>query len=150
MILKRELRLVVGIQSKVIHTVHCGLELHEELVPLFRKNVVFRTGKEQRNIILFHCVESVQHSVKDLADFPQRRLLVVERIQQSEDHSNAGIFAGEKLRQPAGNSGFHLVAGKTARDEDPVQQCIGIETPLASEVGDSVHVEPVAPVNDGD
>lgn len=89
------------------------------------------------------------HPVQDLADFAERGLLVVERVEQPQDERCVRPNALKELPQPTGDGGFHLVAGKPPGDEDAVEHGMGVERIPPRDTPDQVHVEAISPVDDG-
>jgi len=85
--------------------------------------------------------------LKDLPDLTERRLLVVERIEQTEDHRGAGVDFCEECRKPVHDGLLHLIAGEAARDENAMEKIVDIQFSLPCKTGKEVDVEPVAPVD---
>lgn len=133
----------------MIDAIHGGCKLCEELIAFFREHCSLRACEQQRNVVALHRSECFEHPVQDLPDFPQRRLFIVERIQQSENKRYAGIDAVKECGQFCRDGGFHLIAGKAAGDKDAVQQRIGINAPLPRTINNSVYVKPVTTVHNG-
>ncbi len=80
----------------------------------------------------------------------QRRLFVIEGIQQSENNRRAGIDGFQESRKEMRDCLLHLVTGKTPRHMDCLQHAVGVGPGCPGRVDQGMHVEPVAPIGHRD
>lgn len=105
---------------------------------------------QYRDAFRFQGLESRDHAQEDLTDLPHRRLFIVQRVQQTEDHGRAGTDRAEKRRQKARHGLLQLVTGETAGEKKIVQQAVGIAARQTGGMDQGVGVEPVASVHHRD
>ena len=84
-----------------------------------------------------------------MIDLSERRLLIVECIEQAEDNSGARTDTPQHRQQAVGDGSFHLITREPARNEDPVEKYPGGDVPPARELRDGMRVKPVTAVHNG-
>ncbi len=71
-----------------VHMVDTCFQSREKLVAFLGANVPCLAGEKDGNALRFHGIQRGNNAVEHLPDFPQRRLLVVERVEQAENKSS--------------------------------------------------------------
>lgn len=141
---KEMLTSIVRRAVNIIHSLEEGLDKPAAVLRIRRP--VERSDKH-RNPFGLHGLQGRDHTQEDLADLPQRRLFVVERVQQAEDHGCAGMDGTQKCRQEMDHRLFQLVAGEAAGEEEVAQQTIGIAAGQAGGMDQRMGIEPVTTVH---
>ena len=137
------------VELQAIHIVHRSGEGGEEAVALFRKDGAVEAGDEDRDTVVLHGMKSGEHTVEDMPDFAHGSLFVVQRIEQPQNDRGMGIDGLQERWKQVRDRLLHLIAGEAAGDMDPAQQTVGVLLCNAGGFNESMHVEPVAAVGNG-
>jgi hypothetical protein len=138
-----------------VHPVHGRGKRGEETPALFGCRADVGRRQEQRDVALFQHPESGDDPLETRTHFMQRRLLVVERVQQSEDHHHRRLPCLDEGGETVGDHGFHLEAGERPGDVDVPEKLLrappqggGLTLRQAPrELGKIIDVEPVRAVD---
>ncbi|MCU0453436.1 MAG: hypothetical protein MUE68_07235 [Bacteroidetes bacterium] len=134
----------------MITHIHAPLQRREQPVPLFGGHPLLTADDENGHAVILHAGQRHPDARKDLLHLAKRRLLVVERVEQSEHHADRRPDALQERRQAADDGLFHLIAGEPSRDVDLLQERVRVHPPFTREPGQQMHVEPVGSVHHGD
>ncbi len=129
--------------------IHVPLERGKQLPTLLRQDIPLGPGDQNGDAVGFQLLHPAQKSLEHLLHFAGGCLLVVERVQQSEDHCRVRSDGFQKRGQPVTDGLFHLIASESARDEDLVEEFLGINAMLLSETSKRMDIESVAAVHHG-
>jgi len=84
-------RALMFVELQAIHLVDSAAENRKKLVPFLGDDGPIKTGDEDGDAVRFHSLQCRENTVKDVPDFAQRSLFVIQRIKQTEDERCAGM-----------------------------------------------------------
>jgi hypothetical protein len=106
--------------------------------------------EQDRHVGLFQLLECSHHALQASPDLEQRCLVVVKRVQQTEDQRHRRAGPPHIDPQPLRHHRLHLIAGERPGDEDPLEHAGWSHSlsPAARELGDIIEVEAISAVHD--
>jgi hypothetical protein len=134
---------------KSILLVGARFERAKKLVALLGQNRPLERSNKDRDAISFHLMKFFQNSLQALVHFPKLRLLIVERIEQAEDHRCFRFHPMEEFRKSPRDGCLHLVARESAGDVNMIEERLRVGVLLAEDSGKIVGIKSVGAIDDG-
>lgn len=99
---------------KPVYMVHGTGQRCGKTITLFRHDRAVEVCDQHRNTAFFQLMECGEHALQNMIRFAYGGLLVIQCVQQSENHRGTSIQGLQERGQKMRDRLLHLIAGETA------------------------------------